>query len=609
MTSAVAIPFRVLYLFAGVARQADFGDALRSVVELWNSDASARPIELQLIEVDTLRGGLDHNLLDEGKRTEFLSRISAGEFDVVMVAPPCNTYTRAVFREGPGPKPIRDKTWPRGFPWLEGDARVRAEEGNVLVDFAISALAAAASATHSEEWRCTRGWLEFPEDLGAAHLGQPASIWQRSDLREIPGLTRHAIFQCEWAPVDYSKPTGLLTDIVNFFDGKSSYPGWPDIDSKGNYRGPLPQRCPHAGHVPLKGRDDNGNWRTAPTGAYHGDICLHIAVKAFADFCGRISTRVEASAPADGGSISAGLPVFQLCGPVQHLSSWLNGGGTIPRENSRNYVSGSSIALGLRFQGEGVQVFTGHPMDQSILPTINTVIADTLAANGKHLIWTSVQLNMNTVAEWHADKGNIGPSAIGAIGEYDGGEFHLTGYPMTSIRDKLLIFDGTVRHRSYPFQGRRFSFVAFRHPGLHMCSKADRGRLKALGFVLEDPRCLLPPVRVALDTSRLWDPSFLYIGRGFASEGVERSVWANPYIIGKDGTREEVIEKFRQHLLDSSELLAMIPQLEGRKIMCHCGLDQQCHGDVLIEAFTHHAQMTLVLHTSANELSQRHSAP
>ena len=33
--------------------------------------------------------------------------------------------------------------------------------------------------------------------------------------------------------------------------------------------------------------------------------------------------------------------------------------------------------------------------------------------------------------------------------------------------------------------------------------------------------------------------------------------------------------------------------LEGRRIMCHCRPDQQCHGDVLIEAFAHHAQMMM----------------
>ena len=100
-----------------------------------------------------------------------------------------------------------------------------AEEGNVLLDFAIQALQAASVARTSASWRCTRSWLEFPEDLGRAPLGVPASIWQRSDLRALPGLVRRAFFQCEVAPVDYSKATGVLTDIEGFFDGFPSYAG------------------------------------------------------------------------------------------------------------------------------------------------------------------------------------------------------------------------------------------------------------------------------------------------------------------------------------------------------------------------------------------------
>ena len=330
VTSADAIPFRVLYLFAGKARQADFGNALRSVVETWNDDASAVRISLHLEEIDTLRGGLAHDLLKEPARTDIPRRIRAGEFDLVMVAPPCNTFSRAVFREGAGPKPVRSKQWPDGFPWLEGYARVRAEEGSVLTAFATQALAAAGEAKHEDPWRCTRRWGEFPEDLGRAHPGTPASWWQRSDLRAIPRLERRAIFQCEWAPVNYAKPTGIITDVIGFFEGKPSHVGWPSFDDQDVYLGPLPPTCPHTGHVPLKGLSEDGSWKTSPTGAYPEEICLHIAVKAFADFCARISTQVDTSAPADGGFSSAGSTGVPLHGPFQHLENLILAVGPSP---------------------------------------------------------------------------------------------------------------------------------------------------------------------------------------------------------------------------------------------------------------------------------------
>jgi hypothetical protein len=53
-----------LYLFAGRARQADFGQALDATVVLWNSDANALQVALDIEEIDTLRGGLAHNLLE-----------------------------------------------------------------------------------------------------------------------------------------------------------------------------------------------------------------------------------------------------------------------------------------------------------------------------------------------------------------------------------------------------------------------------------------------------------------------------------------------------------------------------------------------------------------
>jgi hypothetical protein len=68
----------------------------------------------------------------------------------------------------------------------------------------------------------------------------------------------------------------------------------------------------------------------------------------------------------------------------------------------------------------------------------------------------------------------------------------------------------------------------------------------------------------------------LYIGRG--------SKWGNPFVIGKDGTREEVIAKYRQHLADSPELMDSLHELDGHWLGCFCK-PKACHGDVLVEAF------------------------
>ena len=109
MTPVGGVCFRVLYLFAGRARQADFGQALREVIAIWNSEANAVQMTLMLEEIDTLRGGLDHNLLEPSAQTAYVGRVLDGDFDLVIVTPPCKTFSRAVFQKDSGPKPIRNR--------------------------------------------------------------------------------------------------------------------------------------------------------------------------------------------------------------------------------------------------------------------------------------------------------------------------------------------------------------------------------------------------------------------------------------------------------------------------------------------------------------------
>ncbi len=66
----------------------------------------------------------------------------------------------------------------------------------------------------------------------------------------------------------------------------------------------------------------------------------------------------------------------------------------------------------------------------------------------------------------------------------------------------------------------------------------------------------------------------IYIGRP--------SKWGNPFSIGKDGTREEVIEKFRCWILTNPELLSDAKvELCGKDLICFCK-PLSCHGDILI---------------------------
>jgi hypothetical protein len=66
----------------------------------------------------------------------------------------------------------------------------------------------------------------------------------------------------------------------------------------------------------------------------------------------------------------------------------------------------------------------------------------------------------------------------------------------------------------------------------------------------------------------------VYIGRP--------SKWGNPFTIGKDGTREEVVMKYIDWLMRQPELLKDIAELKGKVLGCWCH-PKKCHGDVLAE--------------------------
>lgn len=60
------------------------------------------------------------------------------------------------------------------------------------------------------------------------------------------------------------------------------------------------------------------------------------------------------------------------------------------------------------------------------------------------------------------------------------------------------------------------------------------------------------------------------------------SKWGNPFKIGRDGNRNEVIIKHREWLLKQSDLMAALHELRGKDLLCFCA-PRACHGDILLE--------------------------
>lgn len=58
--------------------------------------------------------------------------------------------------------------------------------------------------------------------------------------------------------------------------------------------------------------------------------------------------------------------------------------------------------------------------------------------------------------------------------------------------------------------------------------------------------------------------------------------WGNPFVIGKDGDRDEVIEKYRAYILEQPDLIRKLSTLYGKNLICWCA-PLPCHADVLVE--------------------------
>lgn len=97
------------------------------------------------------------------------------------------------------------------------------------------------------------------------------------------------------------------------------------------------------------------------------------------------------------------------------------------------------------------------------------------------------------------------------------------------------------------------------------------------------------PIRVRLSRAKGWrmPPNSVSVARGSGYRP-----YANPFVIGIDGTREECIAKFREQWdfdtsagvgIYESLMLTLLAKICGKNLACWCPLDAPCHADVLLD--------------------------
>jgi hypothetical protein len=83
----------------------------------------------------------------------------------------------------------------------------------------------------------------------------------------------------------------------------------------------------------------------------------------------------------------------------------------------------------------------------------------------------------------------------------------------------------------------------------------------------------------------------VYVGRG--------SKWGNPFVVGRDGTRDECLFLYRAlvhgylcisraaELVEQQRAalraLGRVAELKGKNLACWCPLNKPCHADLLLE--------------------------
>ena len=204
-----ARPRRILYIFSGPHRPTD-GVAAFAAMRGWDTT-----------EVDTLVGGDDHDVLLDGVRRRILDAVAAGEYDAVLIATPCTSFSVARGNHADGRVHYGLRTFEHrdGPPDAPEAVKAFVRKHNVFVRFtvAVARLALRLDLDLIIENPAPRHVPDFPSYWPArAHLPQ---LWDMQPVLDVyeeaaGGLSLLVIPQCAFGPgphgLLFQKYTGLL---------------------------------------------------------------------------------------------------------------------------------------------------------------------------------------------------------------------------------------------------------------------------------------------------------------------------------------------------------------------------------------------------------------
>ena len=115
------------------------------------------------------------------------------------------------------------------------------------------------------------------------------------------------------------------------------------------------------------------------------------------------------------------------------------------------------------------------------------------------------------------------------------------------------------------------------HAHLDVCIQCERHPFDwcPIGVKLLRSAAMGEPIVLNKRTDKI-PPDAIYVGRP--------TKWGNLFIIGVDGTREEVISKYKQWLMlvEQAYLVSYLTELKGKDLVCWSA-PLPCHADILLE--------------------------
>ena len=445
------------------------------------------------------------DLLDSSVAERCLREIENSEWDVVLVTPPCSTFSRARCVQ-PGPRPLRSRLYPLGFPWLSDAHRTVVEQGNEFVSFSFRICTAALSNS-------IPFLLEHPEDLGTTSTGHtPASIWQ---LPEALALFKHesvvtfSVYQCQYGAAS-PKPTRFLSSIRSLFG--MPHVGPPQFDTTGRYLGPLPRYCGHRHKDRLL-----GSASTAASAAYPAGLCAEMATWIFSVFDGGGSSSSGLREGSSSGFVFSFPPRSFSVSPGRHPAELLACDCLKKGQASQDQILRLSELLPdedrVRQSEETVQgqrSFTsgafvhkdraGLRRNLDAFPFATELLARLVTHNFPGRVFSSIALFRDIKQPLHKDTTNGHyDNLLLSCSDFSGGGLWVqssngdtarnvngTSMPgeVLAWEDRKIIFDPHGWHSTEDWSGCRLVLAAYTIGNDGLLSQCDRERLLGFGFLL-----------------------------------------------------------------------------------------------------------------------------